>query len=237
MRKEHILIVEDDAEIGRLIRKHLEANEWRVSLARDAGEMERVLNNARVDLVLLDLMLPGEDGLSICRRLRANGSMPIIIVSAKSDDFDRVIGLEVGADDYIPKPFNPRELVARVRAMFRRVEMGGGAASESVSEIRFDGWVMDCTMRIFKNPEGEIVSLTPAEFDLLKVLCERAGRTLSRTQLVDLTSGGDSHTGRNIDILVSRLRRKMEHAGAVKPYIRTVRSGGYEFSVGVEKVE
>ncbi|WP_417669900.1 response regulator [Roseibium sp.] len=229
-RTEHILVVEDDPEIGSLIDKHLSTNGWKVSRVRDAAEMDRILSNARIDLVVLDLMLPGEDGLSICRRLRASGTVPIIIVSAKSDDFDRVVGLEVGADDYLAKPFNPRELIARIRAIFRRVEMGSVVPVVSGKRLSFENWKMDCTLRQLLNPKGAEVPLTPAEFDLLHVLCERPGRVLSREQLCDLAQvSGQSGTGRNIDILVSRVRGKLEAGGASYQFIRTVRSGGYEF--------
>lgn len=229
-RAEHILLVEDDFEIGDLMRRHLVSNGWRVSQSRNGAEMDRLLADAQIDLVILDLMLPGEDGLSICRRLRAGGAMPIIIVSAKADDFDRVVGLEVGADDYLPKPFNPRELIARVRAIFRRVDMGGAKPTVKGNALSFEGWVIDRAQRTLRNPDGAVVSLTPAEFDLLLVLCERSGRMLSREQLVDLTQGaGMSSTGRNVDILISRLRRKLEAGGAAYQFIHTVRSGGYEF--------
>lgn len=230
MRSEHILVVEDDPEIGTLINQHLTASGWQVSLAENAGDMDRLLTHERIDLIVLDLMLPGEDGLSICRRLRANGTIPIIIVSAKSDDFDKVVGLEIGADDFLAKPFNPKELIARIRAMFRRVEMGATAPSVTTNSLIFEGWHLDRSLRSLKNPEGAEVLLTPAEFDLLQVLCERPGKVLSRDQLSDLALGNhQSATGRNIDILVSRLRRKIETGGAVRQYIRTVRSGGYEF--------
>lgn len=231
MRSEHILVVEDDPEIGALIERHLTSNGWKVSLAKDASEMDRMLSGARIDLMVLDLMLPGEDGLSICRRVRATSTLPIIIVSAKADDFDRVVGLEVGADDYLPKPFNPRELTARIRAMFRRVDMGANTPAVTGRKLSFEGWTMDCTLRQLANPAGSIISLTPAEFDLLQVLCERHGRVLGRDQLTDLTHGsnGPASGGRNIDILISRVRSKMEAGGASYQFIRTVRSGGYEF--------
>ncbi|MFD1696502.1 response regulator [Roseibium aestuarii] len=238
-RSEHILIVEDDPEIGALMERHLVANGWKVSLATNSAEMDRVLGHARIDLLILDLMLGGEDGLSICRRLRATSTMPIIIVSAKSDDFDRVVGLEVGADDYLAKPFNPRELIARVRALFRRVEMGAAAPSVTTKTMVFENWKMDCTARVLKNPQGAVISLTPAEFDLLQVLAERRGRVLSREQLIDLTHAGASvatGTGRNIDILISRVRSKLEAGGAPFQFIRTVRAGGYEFVAEVMAV-
>ncbi|MBD8876291.1 response regulator [Roseibium polysiphoniae] len=234
-RVEHILVVEDDSEIGALIDRHLSSNGWKVSLARDAAEMDRVIANARIDLVVLDLMLPGEDGLSICRRLRGQGNMPIIIVSAKSDDFDRVVGLEVGADDYLAKPFNPRELIARIRAMFRRMDMGMASAAVSGKVLAFEGWRLDCAQRDLLNPEQAEVSLTPAEFDLLQVMAERPGRVLSRDQLSDLAHGSNpTGSGRNIDILISRVRSKLEAGGAAYQFIRTVRSGGYEFVAEVK---
>lgn len=234
-RINHILLVEDDPEICSLVRQQIEDNGWRVSVSQNAVEMDRILTNAQIDLIVLDLMLPGEDGLSICRRLRTAGSLPIIIVSARSDDFDRVIGLEIGADDYLPKPFNPRELIARIRAIFRRMEMGVTKPSVSGKSFHFEGWTIDILRRSLLNPEGATVSLTPAEFDLLHVLCERFGRVLSRDQLVDLTQGAISASGgRNIDILISRLRSKLEAGGAAYPFVRTIRSGGYEFVPNVE---
>jgi len=234
----HILVVEDDSEIGLLIKRHLVANDFKVTLARDGAEMDRLLVSNRVDLLLLDLMLPGEDGLSICRRLRATSSVPIIIVSAKNEDIDRVVGLEVGADDYVPKPFNPRELIARVRALFRRVELGGVSAPAAAGKLSFEGWRMDCRVRSLHNTEGALISVTPAEFTLLQVLAERGGRVLSREQLVELTLGQFGATnGRNIDILISRLRSKLEAGGAPYQFIRTVRAGGYEFVAPVTRDE
>ena len=235
-RSQHILVVEDDFEIGLLIKRHLVANDFKVTLATDAVEMDRVLAASRVDLIVLDVMLPGEDGISICRRLRAIGNIPIIIVSAKRDEIDRIVGLEVGADDYLTKPFNPRELIARVRAMFRRVELAGVAASANTGVLRFEGWVMDCRARSLFNAEKSLVALTPAEFNLLQVMVEREGHVLSRDQLIELMLGqiGPSN-GRNIDILISRLRSKLEAAGAPYKFIRTVRSGGYEFVAPVTR--
>lgn len=235
-RPSHILVVEDDSEIGMLIKRHLVSSDFKVTLARDSAEMDRVLASDRIDLVLLDIMLPGEDGISICRRLRAASPIPIIIVSAKNDDIDRVIGLEVGADDYLPKPFNPRELTARVKALFRRVELGGMASPLASGILRFEDWEMDCKARRLVNPQKAMISLTPAEFNLLQVLAERSGRVLNRDQLVELTLGQfGASNGRNIDILVSRLRGKFEAAGAPYQFIRTVRSGGYEFVAAVTR--
>lgn len=226
----HVLIVEDDEEIGALIKRHLLDNDIQSTVVLNGEDMDQVLDTSHIDLVILDLMLPGEDGISICRRLRSAGAIPIIIVSARGDDFDRVIGLEVGADDYLPKPFNPRELIARVRAMLRRMELGAGVFKPVQSNLEFEGWKIDARRRVLKNPDGAVVALTPGEFDLLQVLCERHGRVLSREQLIDLTQGKVGVlNGRNIDILVSRVRSKLEAAGAEYAFIRTVRSGGYEF--------
>ncbi|WP_281927380.1 response regulator [Roseibium album] len=235
-RTSHILVVEDDAEIGLLMKRHLVSNDFKVTVARDGSEMDRLLASNRIDLVVLDIMLPGEDGVSICRRLRATSPVPIIIVSAKNEDIDRVIGLEVGADDYLPKPFNPRELIARVRALFRRVELGARAAPAEEGSLCFEGWRMDCRARYLFNADRAVISLTPAEFNLLQVMVERRGRVLSRDQLIELTLGQiGASNGRSVDILVSRLRGKLETGGASYQYIRTVRSGGYEFVAPVTR--
>lgn len=212
------------------MKRHLVAQDFKVTVSTNGVEMDRLLASDRFDLVILDIMLPGEDGISLCRRVRATSTLPIIIVSAKSDDIDRVIGLEVGADDYVSKPFNPRELIARVRALFRRVEMGQAAPRASAKRVSFEGWEMDCTTRTLVNPEKSLVTLTPGEFNLLQVMAERSGRVLSRDQLVDLTYGQIGATnGRSVDILVSRLRAKLKAGGAGYQFIVTVRSGGYEF--------
>jgi len=234
-RSAHILIVEDDPEIRLLMKRHLTAQEFRVSVAANGAEMDRILASGRFDLMVLDIMLPGEDGISLCRRVRAASTLPIIIVSARTEDIDRVIGLEVGADDYVPKPFNPRELIARIRALLRRVDMGQATPNKSARWLRFEGWAMDCNVRNLTSPQGTLVSLTPGEFNLLQVMVERSGHVLSRDQLVDLTYGQIGATnGRSIDILISRLRSKLQAGGASYQFIVTVRSGGYEFVAPVE---
>ena len=226
----HILVVEDDREIGALVAARLEESGCEVFLARDGQEMDTVLAADSINLVVLDVMLPGEDGLSLCRRLRASTSLPIIIVSARGDETDRIVGLEIGADDYLPKPFNPRELVARVRALIRRSTMEHKPRWSGARWLQFEGWRMDTKQRILFAPDGARVIVTPAEFDLLQVFCERAGRVLSRQQLIDLTHGRQSVSGeRSVDILVSRLRRKLEPNPESQVLIRTVRVGGYEF--------
>ncbi len=230
----HILLVEDDVEISRLVSRYLRGNDFRISAMPDGRQIHRAIEDSHIDLVLLDLMLPGEDGLSLCRRLRARSSVPIIILTAKGDELDRIVGLEMGADDYLSKPFNPRELLARIRAVLRRV--GAAAPAEtSARHLTFSGWRMDCLVRELKDPQGIRITLTGAEFGLLQVLCERAGRVLSRDQLLDLTQARSAGAiGRGIDVLISRLRRKIERNPHDPMIIKTVRSGGYLFAATVE---
>jgi two-component system, OmpR family, response regulator len=233
----HILVVEDDREISALVAKYLRANECRVSVAGDGREMDRVLAESRIDLIVLDLMLPGEDGLSLCRRLRAASAVPIVMLTAKSEEIDRIIGLEMGADDYLPKPFNPRELLARIRAVLRRrmtepVSTSGPAGQT----IAFAGWQVNLALRELLSPEGAKVAVTGAEFDLLHAFCERPGRVLSRDQLLDLTQGRVAGPyERSIDVRVSRLRQKIEQDPREPEFIKTIRSGGYLFTPQVER--
>jgi len=234
----HILVVEDDREIGRLVGRYLSANACRVSLAGDGREMERVLAASRIDLVILDVMLPGEGGLDLCRRLRAASDLPIIMLTAKGDDVDRIVGLEMGADDYLAKPFNPRELLARVRAVLRRTGVGKlSPGGRDARVLTFLGWRLDHGLRELAAPDGTKVTLTSAEFDLLAALCERSGRILSRDQLLDLTQGRSAGSfGRSIDVMISRLRRKIEADPHHPVVIKTVRSGGYLFTPAVEAI-
>jgi two-component system OmpR family response regulator len=231
----HILIVEDDAEISRLVSRYLRTNDFHVSVIGDGRNMDRLLEDNRVDLVVLDLMLPGEDGLSLCRRLRTHSVVPVIMLTAKGDELDRIIGLEMGADDYLSKPFNPRELLARIRAVLRRASAGAQSADHRARTLGFLGWQIDCVLRELKDPNGTRIVLTGAEFCLLQVMCERAGRVLSRDQLLDLTQARAAGSlGRSIDVLISRLRRKIERDLREPEIIKTVRSGGYLFAPSVE---
>lgn len=232
----HILIVEDDREIRGLIARFLKSNDFRVSTAGDGREMDKILADSRIDLIILDIMLPQEDGLSICRRLRAQTKLPIIMVSAKGEELDRVLGLELGADDYLVKPFASRELLARVRAVLRR---SNGQLEEppvdSAHRFQFHGWTLDALRRSLTDPGGARVSVTDGEFDLLRVFCQRPGRLLSRDQLIDLTQGRAAGPNeRSIDILVVRLRRKIETDPQRPDLIKTVRSGGYMFTPDVD---
>ena len=228
----HILVVEDDHEISALIIRFLRANDLRVSAAHSANEMDRILENGRVDLVILDIMLPGEDGFSICRRLRKSSNLPIVMLTAKGDDIDRIMGLEIGADDYLPKPFNPRELLARIRAVLRRSSEGIPRDSKILT---FHGWCLDPNTRQLRNPEGARVALTGGEFDLLLAFCLHPRRILSRDQLIDLARGRDAAPfERSVDVCVSRLRQKLERQSTDPALIQTIRSGGYMFVADVK---
>ncbi|MGU3536285.1 response regulator [Methylobacterium sp. A54F] len=231
----HILLVEDDREISTLVARYLRANECRVTLAGDGREMDRALADARVDLIVLDLMLPGEDGLSLCRRLRQSSAIPILMLTAKAEEIDRIVGLELGADDYLAKPFNPRELLARIRAVLRR--SGAESPDEDGSRrLHFVGWTLDIGLRQVLSPEGARIAITGAEFDLLHALCLRPGRVLSRDQLLDLTQGRAAGPfERSIDVLVSRIRQKIERDSRNPEIIRTIRSGGYLFTPDVTR--
>jgi two-component system, OmpR family, response regulator len=237
MQSPHVLLVEDDPEIRKLVSQFLQSNGIRIATSADGREMDQTLKDNRIDLLVLDIMLPGEDGLSICRRLRALSNLPVIMLTAKGEDIDRIIGLEIGADDYLTKPFNPRELLARIRAVLRRGASDSVSESRGVSILTFDGWRLDPNIRQLHDPDGARVALTGAEFDLLFVFCERPRRVLSRDQLIDLTQGRSAAPfERSIDVLVSRLRQKMEKEPKDPRLIQTIRSGGYMFSPAVEVV-
>lgn len=238
-RTAHILVVDDDREIRNLLSKFLTKNGLRVSLAADGREMRRVLAEAKIDLIVLDIMLPGESGLALCGQLRATSSTPILMLTAVGEETDRIIGLEMGADDYMPKPFNPRELLARIRAILRRTEdraaVAVAAAAESDPVLSFDGWKLHPGRRLLIDPAGRPVELTGGEFDLLVALTERAQRVLSRERLLDLTKGrAASLFDRSIDVQIGRLRRKLENAApGAGGLIATVRGGGYMFTAVV----
>ena len=236
MANPNILVVEDDRETRTLIAKYLRNNACNVTTVSDGREMSRALADHRVDLIILDVMLPGEDGLSLCRKVRSEAQTPIIMLTARGEDVDRIVGLEMGADDYLPKPFNPRELLARINAVLRRQAAAQAASSiEGASTLVFEGWRIDLRLRELRNPEGARVAVTSAEFDLLRTFCERPGRVLSRDSLLDLTQGRNTGSfERSIDVLVSRIRRKIEPNPQDPTIIKTVRSGGYLFTPRTE---
>ncbi|HEY7844734.1 MAG TPA: response regulator [Bradyrhizobium sp.] len=232
----NILVVEDDRETRNLIAKYLRINACNVTTAGDGREMVRAMTDRRVDLLILDVMLPGEDGLSLCRKVRAESQTPIIMLTARGEDVDRIVGLEMGADDYLAKPFNPRELLARINAVLRR-QAAAKVATEGASELVFAGWRIDLRLRQLRSPDGARVAMTSAEFDLLQTFCERPGRVLSRDSLLDLTQGRNAGSfERSIDVLVSRIRRKIEPDPQEATLIKTVRSGGYLFTPTVRAV-
>ncbi|MDZ4094036.1 MAG: response regulator [Paracoccaceae bacterium] len=234
----HILIVDDHREIRDALVKYLGKNGMRATSAADAVAMDAALKVGQFDLIVLDVMMPGEDGLSVCRRLRAQGNIPILMLTALGDETDRIVGLEVGADDYLPKPFNPRELLARVKAILRRSERGQVPGSSLAGHrLAFDRWVLDTDRRTLTDSDGGEVALTTAEFRLLTVFLERPRFVLNREQLLDLTSGRAAQVfDRTIDNQISRLRRKIETDPAKPALIVTVWGGGYSLSTDVKEV-
>lgn len=232
----HILLVEDDPEIARLLVDVLSDNGFSASAARSAWEMDGFLSREQVDLVVLDVMLPGENGLSICRRLRASSTIPILMLTALGEDVDRIIGLEIGADDYLPKPFNSRELIARIRALLRRARSGAHSDRERAKPLTFDGWIIDPAARWLCDPEGVRVALTSVEFDLLLAFCRNSGRILSRERLMEsIHRGSVGQIDRSIDVHVSRIRQKIEADPRDPTLIKTVRLGGYMFTPQVKE--
>ncbi|BBT93526.1 DNA-binding response regulator [Aeromonas veronii] len=234
----HILVVDDHSEIRDLLKRFLEQHGLRVSCARDGKEMKRLLEEREFDLLVLDLMMPGEDGLTLCRELRVKSNLPIIMLTAMGEETDRIIGLEMGADDYLAKPFNPRELLARIKAVMRRTQADTQPAAETLTrDLRFDRWLLDVNRRELVDEDGVGLSLSTAEFDLLKVFLERPQRVLSRDQLLDLARGREAVAfDRAIDTLVSRLRRKLERDPKNPELIKTIWGGGYMFSADVTQV-
>lgn len=234
----HILIVDDHREIRDALVKYLEKNGMRATSAVDATAMDAAMRVGQYDLIVLDVMMPGEDGLSVCRRLRAQGGIPLLMLTALGDETDRIVGLEVGADDYLSKPFNPRELLARIKAILRRSNrmevVGGNLAGH---RLAFDRWVLDTDRRTLTDVDGAEVFLTTTEFRLLTMFLERPRFVLSREQLLDLTSGRAAQVfDRTIDNQISRLRRKIEADPAKPALIATVWGGGYSLAADVSKI-
>lgn len=234
----HILVVEDDGEMRTLIAKLLRQNGYRVTGARDGREMWETLGNASVDLILLDVMLPGQSGLDLTRALRAKTRVPIIMVTARGDEADRIVGLELGADDYIPKPFSRLELLARIRAVLRRAQPVDEArmAGTGGDRILFAGWALDTRRRELTAPDGTAVDLSGGEYDMLLAFCEHPQRVLTRDQLLDLARNRVSDSiDRSVDVMVSRLRRKVEPTDDSPAIIKTIRGAGYMFIPAVTR--
>lgn len=232
----HILVVDDDPQIRLLVVRFLQRHGYRVTAAQDGASMREVLAVAPIDLLILDVMLPGGSGLDLCREVRAHATTPIIMLTARTDETDRIVGLEVGADDYVAKPFSPRELLARVRAVLRRartVPKNGNVAEKSV--LRFDGWTLDLRRRELVSPVGALVDLSTGEFDLLLAFVEHPNRVLTREMLMEFAKTRTTDPfDRAIDVQISRLRRKLETDDNGGGLIKTVRGAGYMFVPRVE---
>lgn len=236
MTETHILIVEDDPDISGPLAGFLRERGFTVSVSESAEAADGIVGCGNTDLVLLDVMLPGKDGLDFCRRLRASGGPRIIMLTALCEPTDKVIGLELGADDYVTKPFDLRELLARIRAVLRRAPLGGEAPRRLDAEmvLRFSGFVFHPHRRFLRSPAGLRIPLTSAETDLLLIFCQHARTVLSREELINFTRGEGFAIGtRSIDLLVSRLRRKLAGDDPLADPIRTVRADGYIFQPNV----
>ena len=236
--QQHILIVDDDREIRSLLRDYLEKNGYRASVAADGKGMRRALEQSHVDLIVLDLMLPGEDGLALCRELRAHSQVPVLMLTALGEEVDRIVGLEVGADDYLAKPFSPRELVGRIKAILRRTAyMPREPVAEDVKGYRFGDWRLDTTTRTLEHTDGAETALSGAEFRLLAILLAHPKRVLSRVQLMELLRGRDMDPlDRSIDVRISRLRQTLRDEARSPTIIKTVYGEGYFIGVPVEQL-
>ncbi|KZK98229.1 response regulator [Pseudovibrio ascidiaceicola] len=234
----HILIVDDHRDIRESLARYLTKNNMRTTVAESAAAARKALRNSSIDLVVLDIMMPGEDGLSLCRHLVETNQAPVILLTAMAEDTDRVVGLEIGADDYVTKPFNPRELLARIRAVLRRATSVPRERDPIDTEkLAFNGWVLDTARRELIDPEDVSVPLSSGEFQLLLAFLKRPRVVLSREQLLDLTSGRSLGVfDRSIDNQVSRLRRKIEIDPKNPELIKTVWGGGYTFTGEVKEV-
>ena len=235
-RRDCILIVDDDPEIRGLLVTYLSRNEFEAVAARDGREMWQELNRHAVDLIVLDLMLPDTDGLTLCRELRVKSSMPVLMLTARGEETDRIIGIEMGADDYLVKPFNPRELLARIKTILRRTRaLPPNMRPEQVRYLCFSGWCLDTAARLLISPDGVTTPLSGAEFRLLRILLDHPNRVLNRDQLIEMTQGREADAyDRAIDVQVSRLRQRLGDDGREPELIKTVRGEGYVLASTVE---
>jgi two-component system, OmpR family, response regulator len=233
----HVLVVDDDRELRVLVGKYLAEHGFRVTQAANGREMMNAIEVGRFDLIVLDLMMPGESGLVLCQKLREQKGPPVIMLTAMGSEVDRVIGLEIGADDYVVKPFSPRELVARIKAVLRRVAKAAPDPEDLPLAYEFNGWRLEPAGRVLRSPSGAIVDVTSGELDLLLAFVARPQRVLTRDQLLDLARGRSSAAfDRSIDVQVSRLRRKIEADPREPAIIKTIRSGGYLFTSQVQAI-
>ncbi|WP_029131862.1 response regulator [Sedimenticola selenatireducens] len=229
IQEDHILVVDDDPEIRHLLKTYLEKNGLRVTTAAEGSGMWKALDQARIDLIVLDLMLPGADGMELCRTLRVHSRIPVIMLTARGDEMDRILGLEMGADDYLAKPFSARELLARIKVVLRRTrEMPGDPLADAPEKLAFSGWTLNTRTQHLTSPVGVVVPLSNLEYQLLHVLLTHPNRALTRDQLLDLTQGKDSGPfDRSIDVLIGRLRRRLGDDAKQPELIKTVRGRGY----------
>lgn len=229
-----ILIVEDDFEIARLLAVTLTEAGMTAEIAGDGADMDAWRRRAPFDLIVLDVMLPGEDGFSLCRRLRAETTVPILMLTAQGEEVDRIVGLEIGADDYVTKPFSAREVTARIRSLLRRAAYAP-AERDGLKPLRFEGWTLDPQRRQVRDPSGARVAMTTAEFDLLLVFCRNPGKILTREQLLAHTHAGlAGPIDRSVDVHVRRIRQKIETEPSEPILLKTVRLGGYMFTATVD---
>jgi two-component system OmpR family response regulator len=236
-RPDHILIVDDDAEIRTLLGRYFEKNGLRSTAVADGRAMWQALDRGAFDLVVLDLMLPGDDGLTLCRNLRAHSDIPVIMLTARGEETDRIVGLEMGADDYLAKPFSARELLARIKVILRRARsLPPNLRPEEETEIRFGDWVLDTGQRHLVSPGGVVTPIGGAEYRLLRIFLAHPNRVLSRDQLMEMTQGKEADAlDRSIDVQVGRLRRRLGDGSRDAAVIKTVRGEGYVLSVPVKK--
>jgi len=239
-KQKHILIVDDDKEIRTLLNSFLSKNSYQVSIAQNGDELFHLMKkNENIDLVVLDIMLPGLDGLEICKKIRQTSNIPIIMLTAVSEEADRIIGLELGADDYLTKPFNPRELLARIKAVFRRFHVehiDGAKITKKYNLLKFSGWTLDTATRQFLSPDNIEIPLGGRSYDLLLVFLEHPQHVLSRDHLLEILSNRSAGPfDRSIDVQISRLRQKLGDDPKDPKLIKTIRTGGYFFASTVTK--
>jgi len=233
--QDHILVVDDDFEIRTLLHDYLQKNGYRVTAVGDGNGMWAAFDQAAPDLVVLDVMLPGDDGLTLCRNLRARSAVPVIMLTARGEETDRIVGLEMGADDYLPKPFNPRELLARIKSVMRRARtLPENLQPDEARALRFAGWALEVATRNLLSPQGVVVALSGTEYKLLRCFLAHPNRVLNRDQLIDLMLSRDaSPFDRSIDVQVSRLRHRLNEDAKDPAIIKTVRGEGYVFAAAV----
>ncbi|MCB1860367.1 MAG: response regulator [Gammaproteobacteria bacterium] len=238
-QEDHILVVDDDPEIRQLLRTYLEKNGLRVTTAGEGIGMWKALDQAHIDLIVLDLMLPGADGMELCRTLRVHSKIPVIMLTARGDEMDRILGLEMGADDYLAKPFSARELLARIKVVLRRTrEIPGDPLADTPEKLVFSDWTLDTRTQHLTSPQGVVVPLSNLEFQLLHALLTHPNRALSRNQLLDLTQGKESGPfDRSIDVLIGRLRRRLADDAKQPELIKTVRGRGYLLASKVKSTD